>query len=96
MIKYIFKGQREHFSTYKSPGPDGFICECHQTFQEEFVPRILKPFQKLSEEVQWGTASKTSAASKTNSLSSRQDIPKTKSIRQGHWWTHMQKCSTKY
>ena len=46
-IETMIKNLQKH----KRPGTDVFTGEFYQTFREELMPIILKPFQKIAEEV---------------------------------------------
>ena len=45
-IEYVIKTLPTNIST----GSDGFTGKLHQTYKEEFIPILLKLFQKVEEE----------------------------------------------
>ena len=64
----------------------------HQIFREELIPLLLKLFQKTAVE---GTLV-SSFYKTTITLILKPDKDTTKVTSQYHWWTQMQKSSTKY
>ena len=51
-IEFIInkKKRERNLPANKSPRPDGFTGDFHQTYKEELMPILLKLFQKVEEE----------------------------------------------
>ena len=78
----------------QNPWPDGLTGKFYQTFREKLTPILLKLFQKIAE----GTLSSFFyEATITLVPKPGKNITQKKKIAsQHHWWTQMQKSSTKF
>ena len=74
--------------------PDGFRGEFYQTFREELMLIILKLFQKIAEERPLPNS--FYKATITLIPKPAKTAQKKKTTGQYHWWTQMQKSSTKF
>ena len=83
-----------NISTNKSPGPDGFTGEFYQKFRDELTPILLKTFQKIAEEAKLQNS--FYEATITSCQNQRYHKKWIKNTGQYHWWTQMQKTSTKF
>ena len=70
----------------KSLGPDGFTGEFYQTLREEWMPSLLKFFQRISEK---GLLPNSfyEATITLISKSDKDNTQKKKTTGQYHWWT---------
>jgi len=84
----------ENLPTNKSPGPDGFKGNFYEKFREDLMPTQLKLLKKLQREENFQTHS---IKLPSTYIKTRQKYhTKKKFIGQYHWWTQVQKSSTKF